>query len=293
MVCNLKKHFIILFIFLFFNVFYLCAQAYKIDYYGIVSNEIDTNMAKMTSDLYYTQLNEISNFSINDKRTDSFLSVIPESSIFSENNLSFYTVIIKNQNSDSWTTTYHVVDKKNNEEHIKSKNYDSFYKILMESKNILKDTIKDLIENDVTPHNLINTSVKFESNTRESLKLTSTEILSGTWSGESNINKIVILRGGRGFVIFNNGASMNVTISISEDDNSVIISQNGKANASFYPELPRNVALNAALSATPIQWTLTMFDNNTLVGKKETLIPDSNGNSFIQGTLEVEWHKVN
>ena len=48
----------------------LYAQNYDIDYYGVVSKEIDTNMAKMTSDLYYTQLSEINNFNITDKRTD-------------------------------------------------------------------------------------------------------------------------------------------------------------------------------------------------------------------------------
>lgn len=272
----------------------LYAQNYDIDYYGVVSKEIDTNMAKMTSDLYYTQLSEINNFNITDKRTDFLSSVAPDNSTFSDNKLSFFTTIEKDKNSDSWITTYHVIDKFNNEEHTKQKKYDSFYKILMESKNILKETIKNLIENDVSPDPLQKPSVKNDSFPGESVQLTSTESLSGTWTGEENINKIVILRGGRGFVIFKNGASMNVTVTLSEENPSdIIIIQNGRANASFYPELPRNMALKAALDASPIRWILKLTDSNTLTGNKETLLPETDGDSYKIGLLKVKWEKIN
>lgn len=272
----------------------LYAQNYDIDYYGVVSKEIDTNMAKMTSDLYYTQLSEINNFNITDKRTDFLSSVAPDNSTFSDNKLSFFTTIEKDKNSDSWITTYHVIDKFNNEEHTKQKKYDSFYKILMESKNILKETIKNLIENDVSPDPLQKPSVKNDTFPGESVQLTSTESLSGTWTGEENINKIVILRGGRGFVIFKNGASMNVTVTLSEENPSdIIIIQNGRANASFYPELPRNMALKAALDASPIRWILKLTDSNTLTGNKETLLPETDGDSYKIGLLKVKWEKIN
>ena len=272
----------------------LYAQNYDIDYYGVVSKEIDTNMAKMTSDLYYTQLSEINNFNITDKRTDFLSSVAPDNSTFSDNKLSFFTTIEKDRNSDSWITTYHVIDKFNNEEHTKQKKYDSFYKILMESKNILKETIKNLIENDVSPDPLQKPSVKNDTFPGESVQLTSTESLSGTWTGEENINKIVILRGGRGFVIFKNGASMNVTVTLSEENPSdIIIIQNGRANASFYPELPRNMALKAALDASPIRWILKLTDSNTLTGNKETLLPETDGDSYKIGLLKVKWEKIN
>lgn len=272
----------------------LYAQNYDIDYYGVVSKEIDTNMAKMTSDLYYTQLTEINNFNITDKRTDFLSSAAPDNSTFSDNKLSFFTTIEKDKNSDSWITTYHVIDKFNNEEHTKQKKYDSFYKILMESKNILKETIKNLIENDVSPDPLQKPSVKNDSFPGESVQLTSTESLSGTWTGEENINKIVILRGGRGFVIFKNGASMNVTVTLSEENPSdIIILQNGRANASFYPELPRNMALKAALDASPIRWILKLTDSNTLTGNKETLLPETDGDSYKIGLLKVKWEKIN
>ncbi len=286
----LKKS-VILSIILILSAVSLTAQSYNIDYYGIVSTEIDANMSKMTSDLYYTQLSEINNFSVSDKRTSPSLTERPDSSGFSEGKLSFFTLITKDSKSDKWITTYYVIDKTRNEEHSRKKTYDSFYKILMEPKDVLKDTIKQLIENDNSTK-AISASVQ-TSPAEKSSAITSTEELSGTWGGEENINKIVIMRGGRGFVIFNNGASMNITVELSgkEGSKKVVITQKGNSNASFYPELKRTAALSAAVSAKPIKWTLTLTDNNTLKGTKETLLPD--GDSYKEGSLSVTWNRLN
>ncbi len=270
----------------------LLAQSYNIDYYGIVSTEIDANMSKMTSDLYYTQLSEINNFSVSDKRTSSSLTARPDASSFSEDKLSFFTLISKDEKSDKWITTYYVIDKAKNEEHSKKKTYDSFYKILMEPKDVLKNTIKQLIESDNPTSSAISSS-QTEAVPVKTAPIISTEELSGTWGGEDNINKIVIMRGGRGFVIFNNGASMNITVELSGEDadKQVLITQKGNSNASFYPELQRSAALTAAVSAEPIKWTLTLVNGNTLKGIKDTLLPD--GNSFKPGTVNVIWTRIN
>lgn len=269
----------------------LNAQSYNIDYYGIVSTEIDANMSKMTSDLYYTQLSEINNFSVSDRRSSPSLSERPDATNFSDGKLSFFTLITKDSKSDKWITTYYVVDKTKNEEHSKKKTYDSFYKILMEPKDVLKDTIKQLIENDSST-----TAITASINDAGSIKgtsIASTEELSGTWGGEDNINKIVIMRGGRGFVIFNNGASMNITVELSgsAENKKVVITQKGNSNASFYPDLKRTAALSAAVSAKPIKWTLTLTDNNTLKGLKDTLLPD--GDSYKEGSISVIWTRLN
>lgn len=267
------------------------SQSYNIDYYGIVSTEIDANMSKMTSDLYYTQLSEINNFSISDKRTSPSLAERPDADSFSSSSLSFFTLINKDTNSDKWITTYFVVDKARNEEHSKKKIYDSFYKILMEPKDVLKNTIKQLIENDISATTI--TASAQEQTSSANSAITSTEELSGTWSGEENINKIVIMRGGRGFVIFNNGASMNITVELSDSGNSktVLVKQKGNSNASFYPDLKRTAALTAAVSAAPIKWTLNLTDSNTLKGIKDTLLPD--GDNYKEGSVNVIWTRLN
>lgn len=233
---DLLKKSVLISIILFIFSAGLSAQSYFIDYYGIVSTEIDENMSKMTSDLYYTQLTEINNFTITDKRTSPNLKNRPDISAFSENALSFFTLITKDSDSDKWITTYYVIDKANNEEHSKQKKFDSFYKILMEPKDVLRQTIKQLIENDTSAKTLTS-QASSEDPDLTTTDISSTEELSGTWTGEDNIRKIVIMRGGRGFVIFKNGATMNIIVELSGDESNkqVLITQKGHSNASFIP----------------------------------------------------------
>ena len=268
------------------NIAFLAGQDFNIDYYGIVSTDIDTNMSKMTSDLYFTQLSEIQNFNTDDKRTEICMSKEPEHALFNQDKLSFYTQI--NKKEDKWIVTFHVFDKSRNKELTSSREYDSFYKILMESKSTLQESIKNLIQN-----NVIQSDSQSSPSLSQSSASFNSESISGTWTGEDYIDKIVILRGGRGFVIFNNGASMNITVEIesSSKEQQIVITQKGRANASFYPDLPRNIALNAALSAEPIVWHLKMINSDTLKGSKKTLI--SNGEDFNYKDINVTWFRAN
>lgn len=266
---------------LFFSLQSAICQPYNIDYYGIVSSEIDDNMAKMLSDLYYTQFQEISSFNVTDKRTQDCLKTIPSNDSIDSSNFSFYSIITKE--NAKWISNLTIKNKNIN--HSVKKEFDSFYKILMEPKDILQASLKDLV--------LQKTVVSTEEESEQpqiNLPQISTEFLSGTWYGENNIDKIVIMRGGRGFVIFNNGASMNISVELSNASKKTIkIKQNGRSNASFYPDLPRQVALKVAVNANPIEWNFELLDDNTLKGKKSTLI--SANEDAIPGIIDVTWHR--
>ena len=84
---------------------------------------------------------------------------------------------------------------------------------------------------------------------------------------------------------------MNITVEIKTDGASqnIVITQNGKANASFFPELPREVALKEAVNAQPIKWIFNVNDDDTLSGTKSTLIL-SDGVAE-NGTLDVIWKR--
>lgn len=266
---------------LFFSLQSAICQPYNIDYYGIVSSEIDDNMAKMLSDLYYTQFQEISSFNVTDKRTQDCLKTIPSNDSIDSSNFSFYSIITKE--NAKWISNLTIKNKNIN--HSVKKEFDSFYKILMEPKDILQASLKDL----VLQKTVVSTEEESEQPTIN-LPQISTEFLSGTWYGENNIDKIVIMRGGRGFVIFNNGASMNISVELSNASKKTIkIKQNGRSNASFYPDLPRQVALKVAVNANPIEWNFELLDDNTLKGKKSTLI--SANEDAIPGIIDVTWRR--
>ena len=82
-----------------------------------------------------------------------------------------------------------------------------------------------------------------------------------------------------------------MNISITVQGNSIKIKQNGKPNASFFPEIPRQDALKNAATAAPVEWNMTL-SGNTLSGKKTTLVENkSSPGGISQGEIEVSWTK--
>ena len=101
------------------------------------------------------------------------------------------------------------------------------------------------------------------------------------------------MRGGRGFVIFNNGASMNITVRLQQSEGSqkITVLQNQRSNASFFPQLSRQLALEHAVNAEPIEWTFQAKDSNTLTGQKRTLVENSGQVNY--GDISVTWTRIN
>lgn len=282
---SFSKKTILIFVYALLFCTLVCAQSkFSIDYYGILADGVDDNMSKMTSDLYYTQLCEINNYTVSDKRDSIKLTSIPDSSKLNAEKLSFYAIISKAEDSSKWISTISIYDGVKKSTYSESKEYDSFYKILMEPKSSLQQTITALL-------NSTSSSGSSQTASSSTKVVQSTEFLSGTWSGEDSIDKIVIMRGGRGFVIFKNGASMNITVEIKAtgSSQSIVITQNGKANASFFTDLPRELALKEAVNADPIKWVFEASDDNTLKGIKSTLI--LNDGAATSGTVSVTWKR--
>jgi len=274
-----KKKFL-LFLTVLFSHLSLMANPINVVFYGPVSNSQDLSTTKLTSDLFFSQLESLSEYIITDKRDitwqDSFANDVTE-----PNTLLFYVQI--KEIEQGWECTLTAIDSITKKSVSKTHSYDGYYRILMEAKSSLQSLLNDYLELDIKQP----TTQKSQEKSNFSTKLT-LDNLSGTWQGDNLISKIVILRGGRGFVIYKNGASMNIQVSIEE--NTVYAQQTSRANASFFPDLPREIALVVAGNAEPIQWTLTLFDENTLIGEKRTLMPVENKAELM--TVEVTWKRV-
>lgn len=274
---SVKKSFFLLFIF----EFTLFANPVNLDFYGIITTDADSNMMNMTEDMFIKQLSEITT-NVTDKRTEknNLQNVLQTEN----SNTIFYIDIKKIPNTTGkWSSVFYIKNpqKKTN---IYTKEYDSYYKILVESKYFLSEIFSN------------NDAQKNKNQAQSTMNFVSTEKIAGTWIGEKFVNKIVILRGGRGFVIFNNGASMNISINIQTDSsgkNYVNIKQTSSANASFFPEIPRKNALEIASNTEPIEWNLSLFDENILKGEKHTITLLEQSNTPQKTTIPVEWKKVN
>ena len=242
---------------------YSFSQSQEIVFLGVLSSDADENMINMTEDMFFKQISDFfpnaKDLRLKKKETiaQSNLQTLDFTDIPLESENSIIIASIKKIDETNGRWQCKIFYKlQNSQTEIFEKEYDSYYKILMESKEFFQGIFNSTQKSkDDSPK-----EKKQEPKKNSSVTI---EILAGTWTGEKNISKIVILRGGRGFIIFTNGASMNINVSI--DENSFIhIKQTSSSNASFYPELPRKNALEIAPFAKPIEWILQYNDDDSL-----------------------------
>ena len=247
-----------------------------VDFYATVTDSSDTNTIKMTTDLYFTQFQGLDGYIVSDRRDTPYGEIQNPGC-----DIAFYAEI---QESDSgWSCTLNAINSKG--QHIsETRTYASYYKILLDAKSSLENLLNNVASGATS------TASTEQADPSQPYTEATLETLAGTWTGEALVDKVIILRGGNGFVIFKNGASMNVSVSIKGSN--VTIVQKGRSNASFYPEISRELAVKVAGEAEPIKWTLTTMSAVSMKGTKSTLVEDANsGNGVSKSTISVEWTK--
>lgn len=262
-----------------------CQKFSQIDFYGIASKDTEKNMLSMTEDIFLAQLKELE-YNIEDKRKSSFsedffsgaadfsASDIPETGYF-------YAVISKISQND-WEMRLTLKIHGYEEPKTAVSNYNSYYKILMDSKVSLRGIVENLAKN-----------YSGENSPEKEIGRISFESLAGSWNDGKYLNKIVIMRGGRGFVIFKNGAPMNISVKINDEPDgtqSIKISQTSGNNASYFPEIDRQKALENAMQAEPVVWNFKMESPDVLSGTIETLVQTENGR-IERKELPSKWTK--
>lgn len=277
----MKKAVLLVIISTIFSLQLICQN--KIGFFMAVSDSSDTATINLTQDLYFQKLSLLPNVVVSDLREINFSSA--NLNEYSDLDFVFYPEI--QENGTGWKCIFHAKKISSNQNYTSEKAYDSYYMILMDAKNEVTKFIDKL-------NSPTNESFMVENSTTGSISssiesFVSIENLSGTWVGEEFIDKIVILRGGRGFVIYQNGASMNISIKI-EDEN-LIATQISKSNASYFPEISREKALELAPTAEPIEWKLNIKNSSELEGTKYTLT-EKGKNSPEFSYIPVKWKKL-
>ena len=125
---SVKKSFFLIILLGYFTY----ANSINIDFYGVLSKDADSNMINMTEDMFIKQLGDFSE-QINDKRHNkNNLTIALQEE---KNNIIFYIDIQKKSNSTGkWISSINI---KHPTEEIKihQKEYDSYYKILVNNSS--------------------------------------------------------------------------------------------------------------------------------------------------------------
>ncbi len=261
-----------------------------IDYYGVVSTSADENMLKMAQDIFFTQLKSIEGISVDDKRQNAAtaLKSPPDTSKTQGDHIAFFAEIMESASSAAglWECTFHADQNSLGKNFVSAASYESYYKILVGAKSAIEEVLENYRGNsmfvqEAATEGASHSNVKIDSDT-----------LVGTWEGEPDTDKIIIMRSGKGFIVFKNGATMVVSVSVKEQKGKAYIEilQQGKANASFYPALDRQAALANAPTAKPITWKMNESADGVLTGTKETLVPSlDSATGAEEGTVKVTW----
>lgn len=275
----MKKAILFLIFSSIFSFELLCQS--NIGFFMAVSDSSDSATIDLTQDLYFQKLSLLPNVSVFDFRNEKF----DLTNISDYSNLDYIFFPEIQENGLGWNCTFHAIDVNTKATFNSTIEYDSYYMILMDAKKeitVFFDSLSSKINND-------NPTENQSTNQLSSINNISIETLSGTWEGEEFIDKIVILRGGRGFVIYENGASMNISLKI--ENNNLIATQISKSNASYFPEISREKALELAPSAEPIKWTFNIKNSTELEGTKHTLA-ETDDKTPNYTNISVKWKKL-
>lgn len=175
-----------------------------------------------------------------------------------------------------------------------SRVYENSNRILLESRMLVRDLFDQSVQ---LPEPSIRMADAAPASAPQGLQpenlkpVGNIDSLAGSWKGEDGIERIMILRGGRGVAVLSSGVSIPLEIITSGED--LVVRQKGSANPRQFADLPDPVAKQAAAIAPPLEWRFLITDDQqTLSGKKKDVRIKNDGKNVLSmdsRELTVSW----
>jgi hypothetical protein len=167
-----------------------------------------------------------------------------------------------------------------------SKVYGNINKILLDSRLL----VFNLFDFSVPLEGLTVSTPQNEQDT-EFGYVETVDSLAGSWKGEKGLDRVMILRGGRGMAVFSSGVSVSLDLKI--DNGYLLVTQKGSLQPRQFLNLPDEIARQAVQQTNPPQWRfLVSPDKKILSGTKVDAEIQYNETSIISikyDTATVEW----
>lgn len=272
-----------IFITICFTVFpSLLYSAPKAAFFKLEGKNISPQLEKTVNDVIFSFTRELKNYIIEDFRerqeeagADKADFVFTGNIIGMDNGIRLELIL---KNTSSGVTR------------LISKEYENSSKILLESRIL----IKDLFDQSAVLNSQEKDGRKsLEAGDTAPLPVSDIDSLAGAWFGEEEIEKVMIMRGGRGVAIWISGISLLLDLKIKEG--SLIITQKGVPQPRQFVNLPDNIAALASKSVKPIVWEFkTDSEKKILTGSKKTYLIKHNNIEILEIseiTIPVIWQK--
>lgn len=169
-----------------------------------------------------------------------------------------------------------------------SKVYSALNKILLDSRLL----VLTLFDFSVPLEQLSDTRTENEKS-REFGYIDSVDTLAGSWKGEKGLDRVMILRGGRGMAVFSSGVSISLDLKI--DNGYLHVTQKGRLEPRQFLNIPDAIARQAVEQTSPPEWRfLVSADKKILSGTKRDVQIRYNETSILNITYEtstVQWSR--
>lgn len=167
-----------------------------------------------------------------------------------------------------------------------SKVYENINRILLDSRLL----VFNLFDFSIKLDNLAEGEDQKERMT-EFTYIETVDSLAGSWKGEPGLDRVMILRGGRGMAVFSSGVSISLDLKI--ENGYLLVTQKGSLQPRQFLNLPDGIAQQAVQQIDPPQWRfLVSTDKKILSGTKVDAQIQYNDTAIINiqyGTALVEW----
>jgi len=259
--------------------------------YSLTSNDVGDNISKTVNDLIFSFVREQRNYRVLDLRAESLPRDlgVPDGT-----NYLFYGSLVNR--SDGIKLELILKGGPQNVTRLISRVFENSNLILLESRMLVRDlfdTSVALPEPDIEgTSGEAPLSEKPEPSVMAVYEpVTNIDALAGSWRGETGVEKVMILRGGRGVAVLSSGISIPLELLIS--DGILVVRQKGPSNIRQFIDLPDPVARQAVSAAPPLEWYLLVSqDEMILGGTKKTVIIKNDGKNILSMerlSLDVQW----
>jgi hypothetical protein len=176
-----------------------------------------------------------------------------------------------------------------------SRVYENSNRILLESRMLVRTLFDQSVP---LPDPSLNQEISSPPETADAgspsdalIPVRNIDSLAGSWHGEEGIEKIMLLRGGRGIAVLSTGISISLDLVIAGDD--LVIRQKGQINPRQFSDLPDTVARQASVIVPPLEWRFRVStDQKKLSGTKKTVMIRHDGQNILSmdpQTVDVSW----
>lgn len=266
--------------FLLFNTVFIAQELPVVGVYSLISIDTSETVRRSVNDLVFSFIREQRNYRVLDMRNDSLpedLSIPPGA------NYIFYGKLVNR--SDGIQLELVLKGGIFNTTRLLSRIYENSNRILLESRMLVRDLFDQSIalpepsSAEITkPLSLSDSQSDINEENLQHIK--NIDSLSGSWRGGEGIEKVMILRGGRGVAVFESGIS--ISLELINGNNELFIRQKGPLLIRQFLNLPDAIAQQAVSIVPPLEWRfLVTPDYKKLVGINKTVIIKHDGKNIL------------